>query len=207
MGGNTLICPRSTNFSSPPLRVVLAAEVLDRLAEPGQVVELAGLHGLPDLQVNPSGLVPDPFVAGAGPFGCPRVSSVMVHHPIPRWGGLDKLDRRRGDHPAPWSGRWASGRPQHCACRPGRRPRAGQLHDRDRRGRPRDPLAGELRDQVLQARVVADEDDGRSMRPRRGCRSRYATLAAVRECLRRHSQIPTACPTKTVTTLRRSRSV
>lgn len=35
----------------------------------------------------------------------------------------------------------------------------------------------------------------------------HANLAAVRACLRRHSQTPTACPTKTAMTVRPSRSV
>ena len=37
----------------PPVGVVLGAEVLDRLAGAGQVVEVAALHGLLDLQVDP----------------------------------------------------------------------------------------------------------------------------------------------------------
>ena len=47
----------------PPVGVVLDAEVLDRLAPSGQVVELAALHRLAHLQVDPGRLLSD---AGGG---------------------------------------------------------------------------------------------------------------------------------------------
>ena len=44
----------------PPVGVVLDAEVLDRLALSGQVVEVAALHRLAHLQVHPGRLLRDP---------------------------------------------------------------------------------------------------------------------------------------------------
>jgi hypothetical protein len=49
----------------PPVGVVALPEVLQRLAEPGEVVEVAALARLPDLQVDPGVLLLDPGPPGA----------------------------------------------------------------------------------------------------------------------------------------------
>ena len=57
----------------PPVGVVGVPQVTERLAQPGQVVEVAALAGPADLQVDPGLLLLDPGPAGArlpgGPFG------------------------------------------------------------------------------------------------------------------------------------------
>jgi hypothetical protein len=50
----------------PPVAVVRRPEVTQGLARPGQVVEVAALHGLLDLQVHPPGLVLDPGRGSTG---------------------------------------------------------------------------------------------------------------------------------------------
>jgi len=67
-----VICSRSISFLNPPVEVVLAAEVADRLAGAGQVVELAFRHRHSHLLVDPGGLVLD---AGA----CSTAAGAPVH--------------------------------------------------------------------------------------------------------------------------------
>ena len=69
----------------PPVRVVRVAEVRERLAEPGEVVEVAALARLPDLQVDPGVLLLDPGPPGArlpggqrGRLRCARVGLRIV---------------------------------------------------------------------------------------------------------------------------------
>ena len=59
-----MICSRSTSFFSHQSGSCCGAEVLDRLAGAGQVVELAALHRLLDLQVDPLVLVLHPLGRG-----------------------------------------------------------------------------------------------------------------------------------------------
>lgn len=57
----------------PPVGVVAVPEVLQRLAKPGEVVEVAALARLPDLEVDPGVLLLDPGPPSArvtgGTFG------------------------------------------------------------------------------------------------------------------------------------------
>ena len=55
----------------PPVGVVLGAEVLDRLAGAGEVVELTSLHGQAQLVV-------DPLVLALHPLGSSRLAGALV---------------------------------------------------------------------------------------------------------------------------------
>src|SRR5512145_40427 len=73
----------------PPVGVVRRAEPLDRLARPGQVVELAALHRTADLQVDPERLLLHPLGGGV---------VVLVLGPLVyRLIGLGDLPGRSGD--------------------------------------------------------------------------------------------------------------
>jgi hypothetical protein len=85
----------------PPIRVVRGAEVLDRLAGAGEIVELATLDRALDLQVDPAGLVLQPAVAralAAGRAGrlAGPVGVVLVHGRVPIIG----ISRRPTTNPA-----------------------------------------------------------------------------------------------------------
>ena len=72
-GGRTpVIFSRSIEPLDPPVGVVLGAEVLDRLAGAGQVVELAALHGQAQLLVDPLVLALHPLRRGGSPVRSSR---------------------------------------------------------------------------------------------------------------------------------------
>ena len=92
----------------PPVGVVLGAEALDRLARAGQVVEVAALHRLLDLEV-------DPLVLALHPLGRGGAAGALVALRRPVWGsgslmpGISEVPMRHSREQARTGGRIRSG--------------------------------------------------------------------------------------------------